>query len=229
MTDVFVLVHDRVALAGLDREGHDLVIKAARLLRGLGLVLRSKREFVLLVATDLPFLGDVFGRGSHVIVVEGIPQAVADHGVDELHVTHLLARTKIGRMGGHRHAFLAARQHHRGIARRYLLGGQGNGPQSRPADLVQKPGRGFGRQARVDMRLSRRVLALARGQDLAQDRFGNFGRVDPGPGHDFLQDRCAQVMRGDIGERSQKAADGSACGGNDYGFGHSIDPFPKVV
>ena len=46
--DVFVLVDDGVALAGLDRDGRDLVLEPAGLLRGLGLVLRGDRELVLL-------------------------------------------------------------------------------------------------------------------------------------------------------------------------------------
>jgi hypothetical protein len=42
-------------------------------------------------------------------------------------------------------------------------------PQARAADLVDAPGRAFLRQAGVDMRLARRVLALAGGQHLADD------------------------------------------------------------
>jgi len=41
-------------------------------------------NFVLLRTGDLPFLGDVLGRGAHVVAVEGVPEAVLDHGVDQL-------------------------------------------------------------------------------------------------------------------------------------------------
>ena len=49
------------------------------------------RELVLLLARDLPLLGDVLGGGAHVIAVEGVPQAVLDHGVDQLERAHLRA------------------------------------------------------------------------------------------------------------------------------------------
>ena len=46
---IFVGVDDDVALAGLDRDRHDLVLEPAGLLRGLGLVLRGDGELVLLL------------------------------------------------------------------------------------------------------------------------------------------------------------------------------------
>src|SRR3546814_16699901 len=78
------------------------------LLRSLGLVLALHREFVLCLAGDLELLGDILRRGAHVVTVEGIPQAIADHGVDEAEVAHLLAGPQIGGMGRLAHAFLAA-------------------------------------------------------------------------------------------------------------------------
>ena len=61
MADVFVLIDDSLAFAGFDRVGDDLIREFASFLRGLGLVLRSDGEFILLVAGNLPFFGDVFG------------------------------------------------------------------------------------------------------------------------------------------------------------------------
>ena len=86
------------------------------LLRGFRLVLRGDGERVLLLAGDLPFLGDILGGDAHVIAVEGIPQPVADHGVDELQVAHLLAGAQISGMGGQAHGFLAARHHDAAVA-----------------------------------------------------------------------------------------------------------------
>ena len=88
---IFVGVDHDVALAGLDRDRRDLVLEVAGLLRGLGLVLRGDREFVLLRAGDLPLLGDVLGGVAHVVAVEGVPQAVLDHGVDQFEGAHLHA------------------------------------------------------------------------------------------------------------------------------------------
>ncbi len=62
MADIFIGIDRDVALARADHVRRDLILEAARLLRGLGLVLRGGGELVLLLAADLPFLGDVLGR-----------------------------------------------------------------------------------------------------------------------------------------------------------------------
>ena len=57
----------------------------------------ASREAVLVLAADLPFGGDVLGGVAHVIAVEGVDQAVLQHGVDEFQVAHLHA---VAQMGG---------------------------------------------------------------------------------------------------------------------------------
>ena len=74
------------------------------------------RELVLLRAGDLVLPGDVLGGVAHVIAVEGIPQAVLDHGVDQFDVAHLDAAAQILRVRRHAHGFLAAGDHDLGIA-----------------------------------------------------------------------------------------------------------------
>ena len=74
--------------------GDDLVLELAGLLGGLGLVLRGNGEAVLLLARDLPLARDVLGRVAHVVAVEGIPQAVLDHGVDELRASPILVPSR---------------------------------------------------------------------------------------------------------------------------------------
>jgi hypothetical protein len=54
----------------------DLVLELAGLHRRFGLVLRADGEGVLILAGDLPLLGDVLGRVAHVIALEGVEQAV---------------------------------------------------------------------------------------------------------------------------------------------------------
>ena len=65
-------------------------------------------KLVLLLARDLPLAGDVLGRGAHVVAVEGVPQAVLDHGVDELDVAHLGAVAQVRAVRRLAHALLAA-------------------------------------------------------------------------------------------------------------------------
>ena len=125
--DVLVGVDDDVALAGLDGEGGDLVLEPTGLLGGLGLVLGSQRELVLLLAGELPLGGDVLGGRAHVVAVEGVPEAVLDHGVDELHVAHLLTRAQVGGVGRERHALLAAGDDDGVVAERDMLRAERDG------------------------------------------------------------------------------------------------------
>ena len=67
-------------------------------------------------AGDLPLLGDVLGGGAHVVAVEGIPQAVLDHGVDHLERAHLYAAAQMLAVRRHAHRFLAAGDHDLAVA-----------------------------------------------------------------------------------------------------------------
>jgi hypothetical protein len=113
---IFIVGHDDVALAGLDGDGNDLVLELAGLLRRLGLVLRVNRELILLRAGDLVLPGDVLGGVAHVIAVEGIPEAVFDHGVDHFEAAHLDAAAQVLRVRGHAHGFLTAGDDDFGVA-----------------------------------------------------------------------------------------------------------------
>src|ERR1700761_1779687 len=141
VTRIFVVADDNVALAGLDGDRDDLVLEPAGLLRRLGLVLRVDGEFVLLRAGDLVLPGDVLGGVAHVVAVEGIPQAVLDHGVDELEVAHLDAATQILRVRRHAHGFLPAGDDDVGIAVEQRLIAQRDRAQARAAELVDAPSR----------------------------------------------------------------------------------------
>src|SRR5215218_3889896 len=50
---------------------------------------------------NLPALGHVLSRGAHVVALEGVQEAVLQHGVDELEVTHLGAGAHVGRVRRH--------------------------------------------------------------------------------------------------------------------------------
>ncbi len=170
MADVLVLVDDDVALAGLDGDGDDLVLELAGLLRRFGLVLGGDGEGVLLVAGDLPLLGDVLGGVAHVIAVEGIPEAVLDHRVDELDVAHLVAVAQVRHVRARVMFSWPPATTIVGVAKLDLLGAERHGAQARAADLVDAPGGAFDRKAGIDGRLAGRVLTLAGGQHLAEDR-----------------------------------------------------------
>ncbi len=191
-------------------------------MRRFGLVLRGEGEFILRIAGDLPLVGDVFGGLAHVIAVERIPQAVADHRVDIFHIAHLVPGAQMRGMGAERHVFLTARRDDVGIAKLDMLRAQRHGAQARAADLVDAPGRAFDGQARIDMRLARGVLALCGGQNLTKDGFGHLGLLDARPRDDGFEHGSPQIMGGRIGERARERADSGARGRCDYDVGHGI-------
>jgi hypothetical protein len=178
---ILILVDDLIAFARLDRHPDDLVGETSRLLRGNSTLLRAGRELVLVVACDLIFLGDVLGGIAHVIAVEGIPQPVLDHGVDHLDVAHLGAVAEVEAMGTETHALLAAGNDDRRIAGRDLLRTERHRTQARAAHLIDDIGGGRDRQAGGQGRLSRRVHALPRGEDLAHHHFRDLTRFDMAP------------------------------------------------
>ncbi len=225
MANELVLGDDGVALAALDGDGGDFLVELASHLRGFRLVLRRYGERVLFLARNAVLGGDVLGRLAHVVVVEGVPQAVLDHGVDQAEVAHLLARTDIGGMRGQRHAFLAAGDDNVAVAQRHLLRPQRHRAQARTADLVDRPGRRTDAEARLDRRLARRALPLRRLQHLAQDHFVDVGGVDAGSFQRRLDGVGAQLMTRQGRQRTQERTDRRAGGGdNDDFVGHGKTP-----
>jgi hypothetical protein len=85
-----------ITFALRDHHRHGLVLELPGFLRGLGLVLAGDGELVLLRARDVVFLRNILGGRAHVVLVVHVPQAVDDHRVDELRVTHPEAVARAG-------------------------------------------------------------------------------------------------------------------------------------
>jgi hypothetical protein len=79
-----------------DGEGDDFGVEAAGLLSGGGLAVGVEGVGVLLLAGDGVLLGDEFAGHAHVLVVAGAPEAVVDHVVDGLCVTHAKTLAGVG-------------------------------------------------------------------------------------------------------------------------------------
>src|SRR5205823_6461310 len=79
---------DRLALLGGDLDGYDLRLEGARLDGGRGLRLAVRRELVLLLARDPVFARDVLGRDAHVHEGDRAREAVGDHEIEQLVVSH---------------------------------------------------------------------------------------------------------------------------------------------
>ena len=140
--------------------------------------------------------GDVLGRGAHVIAVEGVPQAVLDHGVDEVEVAHLGAVAQVRGVLRLAHALLAAGDDDGRGARLDLLSAERDGAQARAANLVDAPGRAVDRNAGGDRRLAGRVLALAGRQDLAEDDLGDVARLHAGALDGRLDGDLSELVAG---------------------------------
>ena len=129
------------------------------------------------------------------IAVEGVDQAVLQHGVDELHVAHLDAAAQIGGVGGERHRFLAARDDDVGVAVGDLLHAERDRAQAAAAELVDAEGGLFLRNAGLHRRLAGWILALRRGQNLAENHLVDLARLDFRRFESALDGDGAQVVR----------------------------------
>ena len=181
MLRVFVGVEADRAFFLRDLDRYDFILETSGLLCRLGLVLRGHGERILVRTRHFIFLRDVLGCHTHVILVIDVPQAVHDHGVDQLGVAHAEAVARIvEHMGGRAHVLLAAGNDDVGVAAAYRLGRKMRGLETAAADLVDgEAGYGIGKTG-LDERLSRGILANSGGEDLAEDDFTDGSRVDSG-------------------------------------------------
>jgi hypothetical protein len=223
-TDILVLIDDDVAFSARDRDRHDLVLEPAGLLSRLGLVLRRDGESVLLLAGELPALRDVLRGVAHVVAIEGVHQAVLQHGVDELEIAHLRAAAHMLGMRGERHRFLAAGDDDRRVSVGDLLHPDRHGAQPRPAQLVQAPGRLLLRDPCHHRGYAGWVLSLGRRQDLAEDDFVDLTGLDLCALQRRLDGHRAKLVSRRVGECAVERADGCPRRADDYDVfgGHSV-------
>ena len=127
-----------------------------------------------------------------------------------------------------RHALLAAGDHDRVVAERDVLGAERHGPQARAADLVDAPGGALLRQAGVDVRLAGRVLALAGGQHLAEDRLRDLLGRDAGALEHRRIAAAPSSCAGVLAKAPLKLPTARARGRCDYDVGHFPPPRPPI-
>src|SRR6516162_4260531 len=221
---MLVGVNDGLATAGCDLHRNDLVLEPAGLLRRFGLGLRRGGEGVLLVARDLPALGDVLGGVAHVIAVEGIPQPVAYHRVDELGIAHLDAVAQVDAVRRLAHALLSAGDDDLRIAVADRLIAEGHGAQARAAELVDPIGCHLVGDAGGDCGLAGRVLALTGSEDLAHDYLGNLFRPDLGATQRLDDCDLAELVRRQAAEPAVEGPNRGARSARNHDIGHQGSP-----
>jgi hypothetical protein len=161
---LLVLVHQQRLAAALGHgDGDDLLLEATLLLGGDGASVALAGEGILVLASEAVLLSHEVAAVAHVHVVVGIPQAVVDHGVDDLAAAHAIATAGVRqRVGGVGHGLHAAGDDHIGVVQQDLAAREHHGLQPGAAHLVDGDGARRHRQPGLDPALARRRLADAR-------------------------------------------------------------------
>jgi hypothetical protein len=155
-----------------------------------------------------------------VVALEGIEQAVPQHGVDELEVAHFGAGAHVGGMRGHRHGLLAARYDDVGVAVGDLLHPNRDGAQPRTAKLIEAPGGLFRRDAGSHGGLTGRVLTRVGGQHLAENYLVDLARIDPGALQRRRDRNLAEFMRRCVREGAVEGSHRGARRRHDHDVAH---------
>src|SRR5262249_35123708 len=107
---------------------------------------------------------------------------------------------------------------HRAIAGLNGLGGEADRFQSRAANLVDRHGTNFGRQAREDGGLARGVLAEAGSDDVAHDAFIDLRGIELGALDHLANDDRAKLCGAEIRQATLEFPYRSAASGKNYDF-----------
>ena len=151
--------------SGRDLDRHDFGVEDAVGDRLPGTGVASHGEIVLLGPAEVILLGADLAAGSHVLVAVDVPEAVEDHGVEELTVAESIALAGFGeQVGRTAHALHAAGDDQRRVAGADRLVGEHDGFQARAADLVDRECTDGIGQTGEDRRLAGGILAQARPQ-----------------------------------------------------------------
>ena len=210
-----------------DHHGNNLVLEPAGLLGGLGLLLGGGGELVQLFPGDAPDIADVLCGGAHVVVVEGVPQAVVDHGVHHGGIEHAGAAPGGGhRVGGHGHVLSAAAHHHVGIASQDGTGGLDDTLHAGAAHHAHGVGGDGVGQAGLHAYLTGHVLALGGGEDAAEHQLVHVLRLQAGTLQRGFNHHCAQLGGGGVGQTALKSAHRRAAAAGYVEFFHVVKP-PK--
>ena len=184
-----------------DQNRRDFVHKTPGLNGFDGFALRGGGKGILVFATDAVLIHKVLCGDAHVVIIECIPQAIADHGVDDLAMAHAQAGSGAGHdVVGQAHVFLAACDDHVSVATTDGLGSQMQRFEPGAADFVERHCWHGKWQAGLDGCLACRVLTCTRGEDLPHDDFIDLCTLQTGFFEQLANDRGAQVDSGYMGQ-----------------------------
>ena len=163
------------------------------------------------------------------VVVEGVPQAVLDHGVDELLVAHASAPALIeGGEGSGAHVLGAAADDDVSVAGENGTAGLDDGLHAGTADHADGvSGDGVG-QACAHADLAGNVLAEAGGQDAAEHQLIDVLGSDVRALEGFLDNDGAELSGGGVLEGTAEGTDSGTAAVDDVQFFHLTSPLTFV-
>src|SRR6266404_1871946 len=213
-------------LRDLDRD--DFAIEATLFNRSQRLAMRVYRVLILFLSADVIPVLDYLPGAAHMPVVERAPQAVLDHGIDQLAVAEpvALARSllQVRRVG---HRLHSTRDRDVNLADSYGIGRQHHSFQPGAANLVDCKRGHTVRSARSQRHLPGRILPVARLNDVAHYDFIDNGSIDAGPLDCSPSGDHSQINRAEIPERPKKLSHRRPCAGK-YEYVCHMIPFTRV-
>ena len=230
VTGILVGVEDELLLLLLHGNRHDLVLEAAGLHSGNSLLLGVVAELVQLLAGDAPDVADVLSGGAHVVVVVSVPQAVLDHGVDQLLLAHTSAPAGLGDgVGSSGHVLGAAAHDQVSIASLDGAGTLDDGLQAGAADHADGVGGNLQGHTGLDHALTSHVLALSSRQDVTEHDLVQPLALDVTALQSLGDHSSAQLSSGDILQGTAELAHGSTAGADDINISHSRLYLQKIL
>ena len=182
-------------------------------------------QLIALLPGNAVALGYIFRRDAHMTSGQLIHQAVMEHGVGDLAVTHPVAIPGLGeQIGGVGHALHTHSQTNVGLTQRHIITDDLQGPHPGGAVLVYADGVAAGGQPDAHTHLPGGQRALHGGVELTHGDLVHLGWGQTGPADGLLSGGDGQVTGGQGGKGPVKFADGSTAGADNDNFSHSVPP-----
>ena len=184
-------------------------------------------ELILHFAGHAEALGHVLGGNAHVVIVEGVPQAIVDHNVNNLAVVHPVTEAGIGQSIGRKaHVLHTAYYHNVRIAGGDHVRSKVDALETAAANVVDgQRGHALG-QTGLYGGLTGGALAKTGLQHVAHQHFVHVLGLNARAANGFLYNQSTKLHSGDVSQTSAKLAYSGTAGACQYDFlSHCIFSF----
>ena len=211
----FIDCHLRhLTFAARDGDGNDLCVELARIDGRNRLPMARQRIVIHRLTGNAKSIGDEFGGVAHRPIFKSTPEPIdheriAEPGIPVAELPHA-GIDEVGRLA---HAFDAAHDKQRAVARSDSLRRQHNGFEARPADFVDRAGSDRAGQSSSDRNLPGNILAQARRNHIAYVHFVDIREIGQrGALYRSPHDGSAQFRRRHPAQGALQTPDRGACG-----------------